>query len=193
LTKPFTHRILIKAKILSGTGSGIVKGGFMKCAVLVLTLAIGCAAVVAQVSAAPMTIQNGSKVAFEYTLTVDGKVIDSSEGKAPLEYTQGEGKMLPGLARQLEGLKVGDEKNIEVKPEEAYGSPDPAALKEVPITKLPPEIKPEVGMILQGQDKEGRSFPARIAEVKKDSVVMDLNHPLAGKTLFFKVKIVSVK
>jgi len=165
----------------------------MKCAVLAVTLAIGCAVVASQAVAAPTTIQNGSKVTLEYTLTVDGKMIDSSEGKPPLEYTQGEGKMLPGLARQLEGLKAGDEKNVEVKPEEAYGSPDPAALKEIPISKLPPEIKPEVGMILQGQDKEGRSFPARIAEVKKDTVVMDLNHPLAGKTLFFKVKIISVK
>ncbi len=156
---------------------------------LVAVFVVGAAQTVAE----EMVVKNGSQVAFDYTLTVDGKVIDSSEGKAPLAYTQGDGKLRPGLTRQLEGMKVGDEKTVEVKPEESYGNPNPAATREVPISTLPPEIKPEVGMVLQAQDKEGRTFPARIIEVKTDTVVMDLNHPLAGKTLFFKVKIVSVK
>ena len=156
---------------------------------LVAVFVIGATQAVAE----EMVIKSGSQVAFDYTLTVDGKVIDSSEGKAPLTYAQGDGKLIPGLTRQLEGMKAGDEKTVEVMPEEAYGNPDPSARKEIPISTLPPEIKPEVGMVLQAQDKEGRTFPARIAEIKTDTVVMDLNHPLAGKTLFFKVKIVSVK
>lgn len=138
-------------------------------------------------------IHKGSQVAFDYTLTVDGKIVDSSKDRGPLQYVHGDGNLIPGLVRQLEGMKAGDEKAIEVKPDEAYGNPVPAALKEVPLSSLPQGTKPEVDMILQGTDDSGRPFPARIAEVKKDSVMVDLNHPLAGKTLLFNVKIISVK
>lgn len=146
-----------------------------------------------QAMADGQTIQNGSKVAFDYTLTVDEKVVDSSEGKGPLEYTQGDGKMIPGLTKQLEGMKAGDEKTIVVKPEDAYGNPNPEGFKEIPITAVPKDVKPEVGMMLQMQDEQGQVFPAKVTEVKKESIMIDLNHPLAGKTLTFKVKIVSVK
>ena len=171
----------------------------------VLALAAGLILGVWQADAADATIQDGSRVAFDYTLTVDGKVVDSSESKGPLEYTQGDGKLLPGLARQMEGLKVGDEREIEVKPEEAYGSADPKAFQEIPNSNLPIGLKPEVGMILEARDKDGKSFPARITEVKQDSIIVELNprtsslpsrahtQIAAGKTLYFKVKIVSVK
>lgn len=143
--------------------------------------------------AADAVVKDGSKVAFDYTLTVDGKVIDQSAGKAPLEYTHGEGKLLPGLAKGIEGMKVGEEKTIELKPADAYGQSNPLAFQEIPASSLPAEIKPQVGMILEANDKNGRSFPARIAEIKGDKIVMDFNHPLAGKTLVFKVKVTSIK
>lgn len=139
------------------------------------------------------TIANGKQVAFEYTLTVDGKVIDSSKGKAPLTYTHGQGNMLPGLAKQLEGLRVGEEKTIVLPPEEAYGAVDPTAVREVPKASLPPTITPEVGMNLKTSDPEGREYVVRVAEVKKDSVMVDFNHPLAGKTLNFQVKVLSIQ
>lgn len=157
--------------------------------VFLVSLALGASSARAQGQA----ITKGSKVAFDYTLTVDGKVVESSVGKTPLEYTQGDNKLIPGLVKQLDGMKVGDEKTVELKPADAYGTPDPTAFKEVPISKLPPGMKPEVGMLLQTADSAGQTFPVRIAEVRKDSVLMDFNHPLAGKTLSFKVKIVSVK
>lgn len=165
----------------------------MKYVCAALVLLAGFMIFTSQGEAASMAIKNGSKVTFDYTLTVDGKVVDTSDGKAPLEYTQGDGKLIPGLTKQMEGMKAGDEKTITVKPEEAYGNSDPKAFKEYPLSMLPKEMKPQVGMILQGSDAQGRTFPSRIAEVKKDTVVMDFNHPLAGKTLSFKVKIVSVK
>ena len=140
-----------------------------------------------------MVIKEGSKVAFDYTLTVEGKVVDNSEDKGPLEYTHGDGKLIPGLTRQMEGLAVGDEKTVVVAPKEAYGEVDQAALREVPLTSLPKDIKPQPGMQLQATAPSGEVFPVRIAEVKQDSVVMDFNHPLAGKSLTFKVKVVSVK
>lgn len=146
-----------------------------------------------QADAEETAIHSGSKVAFDYVLTVDGKIVDSSQAKGPLEYTQGGAKMIPGLTKQLEGMKAGDEKTLEVKPEEAYGNPDPAGIKEIPLSSIPKDVKPEVGMMLRMQDQSGREFPAKIIEVKGNSIVIDLNHPLAGKTLTFKVRIVSIK
>jgi len=164
----------------------------MKYVYLALISMIALAIFCPQVRAGGVAIHNGSQVAFDYTLIVDGKEIDSSTGRGPLKYTQGDGKIIPGLARQLEGLQVGAEKTIEVKPEEAYGEADPKAFRDVPISDLPPGKKPEAGMMLQAKDRDGRTHIVRIAQVKKDSVVVDLNHPLAGKTLLFKIKIVSV-
>ena len=83
-----------------------------------------------------MVIAAGKNVKFEYVLTVDGKVIDSSEGKAPLEYTQGQKMIIPGLESQMEGLQVGDKKTIIVTPEKAYGIIDPRAVVEVPTAQL---------------------------------------------------------
>jgi FKBP-type peptidyl-prolyl cis-trans isomerase SlyD len=160
------------------------------CAALIF--AAGLSIFISQAHAGETVIHSGSKVGLDYVLTVEGKVVDSSQAKGPLEYTQGDGKLIPGLTKQLEGMKQGDEKIIEVKPEEAYGNPDPAGIKEIPLSSMPADIKPEVGLILQMQDKSGQSFPAKITEIKKDSIVIDLNHPLAGKTLTFKVKIVSI-
>lgn len=140
-----------------------------------------------------MIIQKGSQVSFDYTLTVDGKVLESSEGKAPFQYTHGEATIISGLSKGLEGLKVSEEKRIVVPPEEAYGRFNPDAFQEVSRSQLPPDMKPEIGMSLQAKDKLGRVIVLRIAEIKENSVVLDLNHPLAGKTLTFDVKIVSIK
>ena len=150
-------------------------------------------ACVSQGWAVGTAIQKGSQVAFDYTLTVDGKVVDSSQGKGPMTYTQGSGQIIPGLDKGMLGLKAGDEKSVVVKPEDGYGMPNPAGIREVPIAQLPKESKPEVGMVLTAQSQTGQTFPAKIIEVKKDSVMVDMNHPLAGKTLFFKIKVVSIK
>ena len=111
-------------------------------------------------------IREGSKVAFDYVLTVEGKVVDSSEGRGPLNYTHGDGTLISGLTRQMEGLGAGAEKEIEVAPEEAYGVHDPEGMREVPISMLPQDLKPEVGMSLQGRSQEGDIISARISEVK---------------------------
>jgi len=140
-----------------------------------------------------MAIKDGSKVFFDYTLTVDGEVVDSSEGREPLEYTQGQNQIVTGLEKALLGLKAGDEKTVTVSPEEGYGLIDPEALREVPKSSLPPELEPQVGMILGMQGPSGRPLPVKVSEIKEESVIMDFNHPLAGKELNFKVKVVSVE
>lgn len=140
-----------------------------------------------------MTIEDGRKIAFNYTLKVEGEIIDSSDNRGPFMYTHGKGEIIPGLSTQLEGLHIGDERVIEVPSEGAYGQIDPEAFRELPKTSLPADLEPKVGMMLQAQSPNGAALPARITEVKDSSVKVDLNHPLAGKTLTFEVKIVSIE
>jgi len=159
------------------------------CLGLVLNL-IGCKA---KAEGEKMGIHEGSKVAFDYTLTVGGAVIDSSKDRGPLEYIHGQKQIIPGLSRQLEGLKAGDTKVVTVAAKEAYGEINPKAFKEFPKASLPQNLDPKKGLALQMQASNGQTFPGVITEVKEDAVVVDLNHPLAGKDLTFDVKIVSVE
>ncbi len=145
-----------------------------------------------QPSADSAAIQNGMDVGLEYSLTVEGSVVDSTEGKQPLHYVHGTGKIIPGLEKQLAGMHVGESKEVTVTPEDGYGQVDPAAVVEVDKAKLPPDTVPAVGMILRGVNPDGQMFQARIKEIKDDKVMLDLNHPLAGKTLQFKVKVISI-
>ena len=140
-----------------------------------------------------LTIQNGKEVELHYTLTVDGEVIDTSEGKKPLSYVHGERAIIPGLSKELEGMHAGEEKTVIVTPEEGYGMVNQNASKEVPRSTLPDTIKPEAGMLLQVRGPEGKANIVKIIEVKEDTVLIDFNHPLAGKTLTFWVKVVSIK
>lgn len=146
----------------------------------------------AQESAEASLISENMVVQFEYTLTADGQPVDASPEGEPFRYTHGRGQIIPGLERQLAGLRVGDAKEITVSPEEGYGPVDPEAVVELPREQLPPTITPEAGMSLSGVDPEGRPFRARIKEIRDTTVALDLNHPLAGKTLLFKVKIVDI-
>ncbi len=160
--------------------------------VLCLLLAVGFMAKAGTVKAEEAVIAEGKEVSFEYTLSVDGEVVDSSEGREPMVYTHGQNTIIPGLSRALEGMSVGEEKEVVIAPEDAYGMVDPNALQEVPTSSLPQDVELQVGMVLQVSGPEGQAFPVRVVEIKDENVVIDFNHPLAGKTLNFKVKIVSV-
>ncbi len=146
-----------------------------------------------QARAAAVSVKDGSKVSFDYSLSVDGKEAESSKGQGPLTITQGKGEIIPGLAKAIEGMKAGEEKTVTVLPAEAYGNVDPKAFKEISRASLPATIQPKAGMFLEMRTPNGQRMPVKIAEVKKDTLVLDLNHPLAGKTLVFKIKIVSVQ
>lgn len=150
--------------------------------------------VYAQTTAKPETvIQAGSDVAFDYTLTDEsGTVIDSSKGKEPMHYIHGKGQIIPGLEKELAGMAVGGEKKVTVKPEDGYGPIDPRAFQEVPKDKLPPAAL-KVGTMLMAQSPQGQGIPARVHEIKENTVIMDFNHPLAGKTLSFDIKITDIK
>ncbi len=140
----------------------------------------------------PAVVADNMLVTLDYTLTVDGKVVDASKGHGPLKYVQGRGQIIPGLERQGAGLHVGEAKEVPVAPKDGYGDLNPPAVTDVPRTKLPPNVEPKVGMILTGHDQSGRTFQARIAAVKGETVHLDMNHPLAGKTLNFSVKVLEI-
>ena len=139
------------------------------------------------------SVQEGSIVSIEYTLTDNGgRVIESNLGKEPLIYIHGAGQIIRGLEKELYGMKVGEQKKISVKPEDGYGLSDRNAVQEVLREKIPAE-KQQVGATLITKAPNGRSIPMRIQEIKEETVIVDFNHPLAGKTLNFDVKVTDVK
>lgn len=136
---------------------------------------------------------NGKQVSLEYTLTLEDKSkVDSNVGKEPLVVVLGEHQIIPGLEKQLVGMKTGENKRIEVTPEEAYGPVDPQKRQEVDKTKIPEEAR-KIGAKLTGQTPDGKMVFAQVSEIKDNTIVLDLNHPLAGKKLFFDVKMLKVE
>ena len=144
--------------------------------------------------AAHTVVEKGSKVSVEYTLSLaeDGKVVESNSGKAPFTYEQGAGKMLPAFEAQLNGLKPGAAKEFDLTPEQAYGPVRKELYQTVDATQIPEEARKE-GTMLMAQAQGGQQRPVRVHEVKGDKIVLDMNHPLAGKKLHFAVKVVSVE
>lgn len=138
-------------------------------------------------------VSEGTSVKVKYTLTVDGKVFDTSEGKEPLQFKVGGNEVIPGFEKAVRGMKAGEKKSFSVGPEEGYGPENPKAFQEVPKKQLPPDITPKAGMILFAQGPDKQPIPVRIKEVRDDVVVMDFNHPLAGKTLRFDIEVVEIK
>jgi FKBP-type peptidyl-prolyl cis-trans isomerase SlyD len=136
-------------------------------------------------------ISAGSKVSIHYTLTVDGAVVDSSSGREPLDYVQGEGMLVPGIEAGLAGAQAGEKRHIKVAPGEGYGELHPELLIPAPREALShlPDLK--VGAVVSGEGPEG-PFRAIVREIGETEVTLDLNHPLAGKTLEFDVEVISV-
>lgn len=138
-------------------------------------------------------IKKGSAVSLEYTLSDEkGKVIESNNGERPLYYVHGRNEIVAGLEKALEGMTVGGVKHVTVKPEEGFGVIDQAALREVPKENVPAEAL-KVGTELVANNAQGESMPVRVHEIKDQTVVIDMNHPMAGKTLVFDIKVLDVK
>jgi FKBP-type peptidyl-prolyl cis-trans isomerase 2 len=140
-----------------------------------------------------MSVSEGRTVSIEYTLELEDKsVIDSNVGADPLTYVHGSQQIIPGLEKALEGMKAGDRKKVTVNPDEGYGPVMQDAFVEVKKAHVPRDAL-KVGAQLQGQDASGRAFLARLAEIREETVVLDFNHPLAGRTLYFDVKILAIE
>jgi FKBP-type peptidyl-prolyl cis-trans isomerase 2 len=135
-------------------------------------------------------IEKGSKVKVHYTGKLeDNNVFDTSVNKEPLEFTVGEGMLIPGFENGVLGMKTGDKKTIELSVEEAYGERRDDLINEIPKTNLPENV--EVGQMLQAETEQG-PITVVVTEINEETAKIDANHPLAGRKLFFDLEIVEV-
>lgn len=139
-----------------------------------------------------MTVKEGSTVQVEYTgKLADGTVFDTSEGRDPLQFTIGQQQVIPGFEEGVMGMAVGDSKEIVIEPDNAYGQPRDDLVQQVPRERLPQEA--EVGSMLAVSVAPGQQIPATVKELSDESATLDLNHPLAGKTLHFSITVKDVQ
>lgn len=138
--------------------------------------------------------EQGDTVAVHYTGTLEtGDTFDSSRGREPLEFTVGGGQVIPGFDRAVEGLAVGEKREVRLDPDEAYGAPREDLVVAVPKSQFPPEGEPEVGQQVQVQIAPGQNRVAQITDIAEEEITLDLNHPLAGQALTFDVELVEIK
>ena len=141
-----------------------------------------------------LTVADDLVVSMDYTLRLDDEeIIDSSAGREPLEFLQGHGQIIPGLEQALYGMVVGEEKKVVIEPHDGYGERDSNAVQEIPRESFPADVELEPGLALELRDSSGQPLVAFIADVRPDSVLLDLNHPLAGETLHFYVSIADLR
>ena len=137
-------------------------------------------------------VEKNKVVQIHYILRLpDGEVLDES-GSQPFSFIFGQGQIIPGLERGIEGMSVGEERDVVLPPEEAYGEYDEEAIQEVPKSVFG-DMEISVGMSFNARTPDGRTLPVTIKEIKEDSVIVDFNHPLAGQTLHFWVKVVGIR
>lgn len=137
--------------------------------------------------------KSGDTVRIHYTGTLaDGSTFDSSEGRDPLEFKLGTGQVIAGFDAAVDGMSVGQSKTVEIPADQAYGAHNPDALQAFPRNKIPDNIPLEIGTQLQLQSSQGHPMMVTVSEVTEAEVILDANHPLAGKTLTFQIELVEV-
>jgi peptidylprolyl isomerase len=140
-----------------------------------------------------MSVQSGDTIKVHYHGRLnDGTVFDSSEGRAPLQFTVGSGTVIRGFDEGVKGMSVGEKRTIEIPFADAYGPEDPSMFIEFPKDRLPDDLNPEVGMQLTMNNASGGRVPVVVTEVNSDSIVLNANHPLAGKDLIFDLELVEI-
>ena len=141
-----------------------------------------------------MPIKSGDKATVEYTGSLeDGTIFDSSERQGkPLEVEVGAGQVITGFEQAIIGMKKGEEKEVTLQPDEAYGGHNPQLVKSVPRSQIPRGPEPKVGMLIGIGLKTGQQIPATVTEIFREKITLDLNHPLAGKVLLFRIKVLSI-
>ncbi|MGB5637987.1 MAG: peptidylprolyl isomerase [Sedimenticolaceae bacterium] len=137
--------------------------------------------------------QAGDTVRVHYTGTLeDGTQFDSSRGADPLEFAMGQGQLIAGFEMAVAGLAPGESVTVTLAPEEAYGEFDAGMVQEVPRRMMPEGVELEPGMVLQGQSDEGQVDNFTIVSLTEETVTLDANHPLAGKSLTFDIELVEI-
>lgn len=140
-----------------------------------------------------LVVGDGQVVSMEYTLRVDGEVLDTSEGREPLQYLHGAGNIISGLERGMTGMAVGESKDVIVAAKDGYGETNPQAFMDVTRRDFPADMPLKVGLEMELSDQNGQPLYARVESVEGDVVRLNMNHPLAGKELHFNVKVVALR
>lgn len=139
-----------------------------------------------------MAISNNQVVSMEYEVKVEGNIVDSNVNQEPLEFTFGSGQIIPGLESRIAGLSEGESASIVVPASEAYGEYNEEAMQKIPKEQFE-GIELSIGLPLQGQGPDGNPIQVVVKDILDDEVLIDFNHPLAGKELNFNISILSVK
>ncbi|MFH2020696.1 MAG: peptidylprolyl isomerase [archaeon] len=138
-------------------------------------------------------VKDGSTVKFHYIGKLEsGEIFDKSEGRPPLEFVVGKGLIIPGLEKEIMGMKAGGKKTVKISSADAYGEPKSELIRELPKGPVPEGMKLEVGTVLYLKTPDGHPIPVTVKEVKGEMVVLDFNHPLSGKNLIFDIEIMEV-
>ena len=137
--------------------------------------------------------KSGDTVKIHYTGTLDdGSQFDSSAGRDPLEFEVGSGQVIPGFDKAVEGMAVGDSKNVRIEPDEAYGQRHEQLVQEVDRSLLPDDLDPKEGMTLQSSSPDGQTMQFMVTAVAEETITVDANHPLAGQALSFDIELVEI-
>jgi len=140
-----------------------------------------------------MAVQSGNTIKIHYHGRLsDGTTFDSSTGRSPLEFTVGSGSVIRGFDDGVQGMNVGEKKTIEIPFLQAYGPEDPSMIIEFPLDRLPEDLKPEIGMQLNMNNAEGQQFAVTITDITDENIILNANHPLAGKDLIFDLELVEI-
>jgi peptidylprolyl isomerase len=138
-------------------------------------------------------VKNGDKIKVHYTGRLkSGEVFDSSREREPLAFTLGLGQLIPGFENGVIGMVVGENRTVEIPPDEAYGPHLPRLVTVVKRSQFPRNITPEIGQELQTEDEGGRPLDLRVTKIEGDNVTLDANHHLAGETLIFDIEVVEI-
>ena len=137
--------------------------------------------------------KDGDTVKVHYTGTLEnGEVFDTSKEREPLEFQLGQGQLIPGFEKAVIGMSEGDSTKVDIPSDEAYGEVRDDLIINVPKDQLPDDVEPKIGMQLQVNQQNGQPIPVRITEIKDEELVLDANHPLAGKDLTFDIELLEV-
>ena len=138
-------------------------------------------------------VKSGDTVKIHYTGTLDdGSQFDSSAGRDPLEFEVGSGQVIPGFDKAVEGMAVGDSKNVRIEAGDAYGPRHEQLVQEVDRGLLPDDLDPKEGMTLQSSSPEGQTMQFMVTAVAEETITVDANHPLAGQALSFDIELVEI-
>ncbi|MBI5057838.1 MAG: peptidylprolyl isomerase [Nitrospirae bacterium] len=140
-----------------------------------------------------MEVKNSDRVKLHYTLKdANGDTIETSIGIAPIEFTVGEAKVIPGFEKGIIGMKLNEKKKLTISPEDAYGLRDDSKIFEFARKNAPGDFDPRIGDTIKMHRADGRSVPVTVVAITDKGFMMDANHPLAGKELIFELELVEI-